>query len=226
MLQVNQLTGFGSGGRPSTPFAEFRGYRSSDSNLSSYSFTDVDIGEPASNRVVVVCAHAAAGSGTSSLTGCTINGVSATILRGGLGNADIAGIAYAVVPAGTVVTVSVTYGTTYSRTGISVYSLYNLVSTTPDASAADGPTSRSASGTLNVQANSVVILSANWLSASGTIATDNGQVNVDASFTVENSLRVVSGHMQYPVPAKSSMNMTFTGGTGATDCDFVAACWR
>lgn len=145
MLKVTQLIGFGAS---SLARPRFTGFYEDAANLSSYSFTNCDIGTPASNRVVVVCVTQnnprSWGGGVPSVV---INGVTATIaVQGGNSNRP-AGIWYASVSTGsTGVTITVNPGGTNTGQNcvIGVYAIYPSSATPVDAladSTAGGGTS-------------------------------------------------------------------------------------
>lgn len=101
VLAVNNLTGFGGGGpERSVTFLQ----ETVDGNaLSTYTFSSVNLGSPATNRTIVVGVAVSSGGTPTSAT-VTIGGVSATVV-GTISDADMVDsmslIAYATVATGT-----------------------------------------------------------------------------------------------------------------------------
>lgn len=70
MFKLSQLRGFNAGGSPRFSSLEYIGRASSNSDRTSYSFNDQNIGTPAANRTVIVLA----GCSSATLDNVTING--------------------------------------------------------------------------------------------------------------------------------------------------------
>lgn len=102
---------------------------------STVTFTSVDLGTAAADRLVAVYF----GTGTTNagqVTAVTIQGISATqAVRSGTGNGFVTNVIwYATVPTGTTGDVVVTFSTTWANTSLGVLSsvsIYDLASTTP-----------------------------------------------------------------------------------------------
>lgn len=123
------------------------------SNASIYTFSNAAIGAAAAGRLVVVGVQ---GSGDT-ITSVTVAGVSATLMSpSATASAAIFG---AVVNSGTTGDIVVTWNTGQLRTGIGVWALYDLSSTTPiDADGAETGTNASRSVTLDMTANSIAVV--------------------------------------------------------------------
>lgn len=113
----------------STPVSvTFNAAYNSEPNLSTYSFT-IAAGTATSDRLVVIQACGFGNNGVSAMTGCTINGTSAT--SAGYTTSSEAstdsqyGMYYLNVPTGTTVDVVVTFTGSQDRFGAACYSVYN-----------------------------------------------------------------------------------------------------
>jgi hypothetical protein len=125
-----------------------------DSGASSYTFTNTNIGGAG---LIVVVIHGERGTGSYSVSSCTIGGVSATIHLNPSVETSCA-IVSAVITSGSTATISVTFDQTLSRCAIGVYRVTGYVSTTPVATGTQTVTSgTSLSTTLNTSANGIVI---------------------------------------------------------------------
>src|SRR5688572_7947532 len=135
MLRINNLIGFGFGSRPLE--ASFVGLVPDDeADLSTYTFTDANVGAAHPTRLVVVTINTeASGTGAGSLTSVTIGGVAASIavqrFQDNGSNRGLSAIAYALVPTGTTATITVVLTFTCVRMRVGVYRLINQLSNTP-----------------------------------------------------------------------------------------------
>ena len=159
----------GAGGFSSTPSGNptitYNNYYTINkvSASTTATFTSVDLGTAASNRVVAVYF----GSGQANqgiITDVTIQGITATLaVRAASNNQPAVNVIYyATVPTGTTGDVVVTYSTTWGVTSadyLSSVSMYDLASTTPITAATQNATdgvSPSLSVTLTPSANAVL----------------------------------------------------------------------
>ena len=133
---------------------------SNTSDLSTYNYTSVQIGDENASRWIVV-SSGSTGTANTSATSCTINAVSATLAvnaRQTSGtNQSSAQVWYAKVPTGTSVTISLVYSGSQSGNAISVFSLIGDVNLGNVGSATSGSTLSTSS--LTVPQNGFVIAS-------------------------------------------------------------------
>lgn len=124
----------------------YRSQSSNTSDLSTYTFSSLDIGTAGMRHVVV----GVVSSGTSpSISSVTVAGVSATaMLEQAESNLKI-GLWIASVPTGTTGDVVVTHTGSMLRCGVIVWAVYDLSSTTPTATASDATPALSQSLTIN-----------------------------------------------------------------------------
>jgi hypothetical protein len=127
MLKVNNLIGFGQAKRK---YRVYTDAKSSTADTLNYTFTGVNIGDPAGDRVIVV--GAVGGFGLTANRVMTINGVTATETTGAGSYGTRSCLFYASVPTGSSVTV-VLSGTTTNMSSIylSFYALYGLDNAAP-----------------------------------------------------------------------------------------------
>ncbi len=124
----------------------YRTQSSSTSDLSTYTFSTLDIGTAGTRHVVV----GVVSSGTSpSISSVTVAGVSATaMIELAESNLKI-GLWIASVPTGTTGDVVVTHTSSMLRCGVIVWAVYDITSTTPTATASDSAPALSQSLTIN-----------------------------------------------------------------------------
>ena len=132
---------------------------SSESNLTTYTFTSVGIGTAAADRFVLCAAMAPANSGTRSFSSVTIGGISATQL---VTVADASGFSEwaiygASVPTGTTATIVVVLDTAPDRCGIMTFEANNLQSTTPTATATQNTASAALTQSITVQSDGFIL---------------------------------------------------------------------
>jgi len=118
----------------------------SGTDAQNFSFSSVSIGdEPGTNqtRYILVAASSRDASGTDTITGGSIGGVSATLLAAQSAYGTPTAFLLAEVPTGTTGTIVVNHGSTATWCSIAVYRFINLTSTTPvdtDIASATGTT--------------------------------------------------------------------------------------
>lgn len=103
-------------------------------DLSSYTFASQNLGSAASDRHIIVAVISRKAGATTTITGVTVGGVAATIVRqraNTASNTQVAGLAIALVPSGTTGDVVVTFADTMVRCSIGLYRADDLLSATP-----------------------------------------------------------------------------------------------
>jgi len=130
---------------------------SNQSDLSTYNYTSVPLGDENNSRWIVVCSGATDTANTTPST-CVINGVSATLASNARhyasSNQSSSQIWYAKVPTGTSVTITITYSSAQLGNAISVFSLLGDALLGDTSSITSG--SVLTTSTLSVPANGVV----------------------------------------------------------------------
>jgi hypothetical protein len=185
-VSFQALAGIGGAVLPSV---SYRGQSSDLTAQSTYTFSNVDIGVAAANRLVVV----GVGRGTSGrpLLSATIGGIAATInidssSQGG------AAIISAVVPTGTTATIVINLaGGTSNRCVIGRYALYDLNSSSPAA------TPVAVSGTTGSQSITIVSCLANGISIVNGYYNNSGAMtptNYIEDYDVLATTRFMGGH--------------------------------
>jgi hypothetical protein len=100
-------------------------------DLTTYNFSTIAIGDAAPSRKVVVGIMSLTASGAASLTSITVGGVTASIeVASATGGREFAAIAIAAVPTGTTADIDVVFGDTMRRCILSVWATYDLKSST------------------------------------------------------------------------------------------------
>lgn len=106
----------------------YQGFTGSTAGGTSRNYT-LDIGTAAADRVVVI----GVGNDTGNPTGCTINGVTATMIAQASTSTDSATLFAAVVPSGSGnQTVTITYAASFKRSNVSCFVISGGASVTPD----------------------------------------------------------------------------------------------
>lgn len=133
-------------------------------NLSTYTFTNCNIGTASSDRFVVVACHHESGG---TFTGCTIDGVAATLLA--VANAGQAVALYGLaVPSGTTATIAFTLSSSSTFGVIGIWSVTGLQSTTPTDIIQKVQDAATVSDVIDVSADGIVIAATTMGSASTT----------------------------------------------------------
>jgi hypothetical protein len=133
------------------------GQTTSAADLSSYTFASTAIGVADADRTVVVSVASRKAGATTTITGVTVGGVSATELvqqANTITNTCVVGLYAIDVAAGTTATIVVTFGASMVRCGIGVYRCTGI-STTPNDSG--GTTTNGATVALDVTSGGAII---------------------------------------------------------------------
>ncbi len=126
--------------------ATFIQARTDTTDTNVYTFSAQSFGPESSDRHIIVTVVSRKSGASTTISGITIGGVTATIVRqvtNTVTNTDVAGIAIASVPTGATGDIVVTFGATMVRCAIGVYIARNLTSITSsdnDSSTAADPT--------------------------------------------------------------------------------------
>ena len=144
--------------------------RSVVSTLSTFTFTDVPLGDAASDRYIFIAARGWRGNGTLAVTGITVAGAATAEVVAA--NFSVACVAIrrtsSALTTGTTGTITVTLSNTSAGCHIDVYRAVALVSTTPTDTA--NPTTNSANtvtGNIDVSDNGGVLAAALGIRATG-----------------------------------------------------------
>lgn len=206
--------------------ADYLGHAENAADTNSPSFGSFPLGVAAVDRYIVVCsAGRKTGVATAPVTSVTVGGVGLSLvnqLANAVTNLNQAAIYGGLIPSGTSATIVVNYTSagTMLRTGIDVYGLYGLESTTrfdTMASTANDP-----SGGLDIPVNGVAI-AIGCTAASTTVAWTG--VSEDSDRNVEGTtLQASAAHSLLP-NAETNRTIQATFGTD-TNPVMVAASWK
>jgi len=193
-------------GASTPPSVSYCGVYFSTTDVSSYSFTGVNIGAAATSRLVVVVLLSSYFDGSDIVTSLTIGGVAATKhVNTGTGNPDV-GIFSLSVPAGTSTTVNVTLNTADNRSAIAVFSLYDLQSTSPQSvNSVGGTPASSVSTSVAVKKDGITIVGATGNSGTANTAT-NWTISVDQD--VESNDGIQAGYAIAAADATTTFTLT------------------
>lgn len=195
-------------------------------------YSGVDIGEEAADRVVViVTGMVRASANPYTFTSVLVNGIAATIhqqvannLNGPLGQGPTLAIASCVVPSGTSATVKVTVsGLALNTRWIAAYSLYNLASPTPTDSQSIGVVASDPSVAIDVPANGVLIAAYYGSDGSPATVTWTGVTTKDFD-RATTSISRASGASQSAMSSQSNRPVSATSTTGGAE-NLVAVTW-
>ena len=197
----------------------FQGGFADDSDLTTYTFTNVPIGTPSDDRLVIIGTSGNAGSGRAFSSG-TINGLATTKYQGPSGDWQPSGLFGLVVPTGTTANITATYTGGLNRCRIHVFTLTGYLSATPYHTAGSHTAaSTSHSVTINIPANGVAVFThshgnsnlGTWSSATAkaSIVLEGG-ASQSASKTVTTA---ITGHVE---------SISWSGSAGRST---IAASW-
>jgi hypothetical protein len=182
------------------PSFSYRNAYGSASNLTTYTFSNSDIGDPSPDRYIVVYGSAYTGSGgtTRSVSSVTIGGVTANLDYSSGAVALPTFFAKALVPTGTTGNVVVTFSAGVVNCAIAVYAVYGLKSTTAVDSDA-GTLASGASLTLDTEQGGMIFGGCNLFSSTA------GSVT---GLTLDFDVTTDSGQKIYGGSAKTTANST------------------
>jgi hypothetical protein len=190
----------------------FRHSAANSSNLSSYTFTGVNLGQEASDRTIIVAAIA---RNVADITGVSVGGTPLTERAVSIyGSTTVFAIWSEVIPAGTSASVVVQCSDGGDRAAIFVYSATGLQSQTPTATGGTGTNGQTVS--LPVEADGFIIGAAY---AHGSSASWTG-LDEDADISIE-TLRASSAHREFTT-AQSSHSMSVSINSNAYSAVFAA----
>lgn len=191
----------------------------SSSNLTTYSFTSMSLGDPDPTRLIVAVIY---GSGSTTASSVTIAGVSATELAAAESTKGTCYVYVAAVPDGTTGTVSVTYAAGNVASGVSLYRLTGYSATAYDFDF-DENTNPSFC-TVNIAANGVVI--------SGVVnegSAGNAYVWTDATEDMQVTMELDEVSSARVTSATAEINFVFSvlsGSSGGADGLMAAASFQ
>lgn len=135
---------------------QFLSAPSNTSNLSTYTYSSVDLGDEAADRLIVVAAMADLSSGA--ITGCTIGGESATMINTpSVNSSRHTAMFYRRSPSGASANIVVTHSSSANRAGIGVWRIVNQTSDEPLDFDKDAGSDGAASVSVNAAKGGVVI---------------------------------------------------------------------
>lgn len=192
----------------------------STADTNTYTFSSVSLGTAQADRYIIVTACSRKAGATFTLSGITIGGVSATIVRQvtrTVTNSNSQAIVIANVPTGTTGDIVVTWSTTVLRCAVGVWSATNLAS----ATAHDSATSTATAPTYNIDvpAGGFVIAAALTAAATTTTWTEATE-KFDA--TLESFVTYTGASKEYET-AQTDKTITATFGTATETCGVFAS---
>lgn len=195
-----------------TSYIEFNDSAQSSSDLTTYTFTNIDLGTPAVDRCVIVSAYGKKFGGASSLTSLTIGGEAATIIdtaNGTDANTSIVALAAYELPTGATSTIVVTWANSMIRSGIGVWTGYGLESCTSPFQVASS-TASDPTANLDIPEGGVTV-GAGVGDVSGTWS----GLPEDFVATLEGSFTYSSGASDYGMATETDRTITIDYASGA-----------
>lgn len=214
MFLVTQLVGFGAGAGAAVKTLTYKGTARNNSAASSYTHS-VDIGTASSDRYVIVAVGGTLGSRT--ISSVTINGVSATSIVS-MTNTVCGAIFMANVTSGSgAQNIDVVYSGNVDVSGIGVWTLTGVSSTTP----------------VHTLTSTAVPGTGSLTTVAGGVAVAYAMVNDTTSFTWTNlteqfdNTAAAVGHSGAHDAATTGSSLTITSTAVSSDSRraFVAASW-
>lgn len=213
MLLVNQLVGFGVGGGGTPVALSYLGNSSSETDLTTYTFSSCALGAAATDRRIVVGAYGRDNGGASiSTTALTVGGVSATKIVEVINDSNIKNVAalwVADVPTGTTGDIVVTFSTALVRAGIGWWGITGGAGGVIDSGSS---ASQTASAPLTVNPGGAVI----GFSGDGASATTYTWSNITEDFeALVGTTSSMSGASQASLSGGSlTPSVTLSGSNG------------
>ena len=177
---------------------------------SSATYTSAPLGTEDATRLIVV-SLAVRGNGTTSFTSVTLGGTAMTKAVETSSTNDDAAIFYLALATGTSANIVAQFSSQQNGIGISVYSLYNLTSNTPNATGS-GITG---SATISASANDIVIASATKRGVSS-----NTWTGVDSNYSA-----TLGGTGSWGAFGSRKLTSSISSVTSTLD-QIAAAAWR
>lgn len=202
------------------PSITYNGTANNGTDLTTYTFTGVSIGTAATNRLVYVAVTFVAANARR-ISSATIGGISATIVDfAAQGNGTF--FIYANVPTGTTATVAITFDAVCIRCLIGSYSMFNLKSLVPIATAfATTWSAGSISASVNAPADGIVIAGVNNSTNSNAVS----WTNVTSRYSAVLDGAFLSAGASTQVTTGGSVTVTATATSAATG-RFAVYVWR
>lgn len=172
----------GAGGTGKALNLTFIGTYPQGTDGSSFTFTGVDIGTPASDRLVIAVVHAR-GMASADLTGVTSSVGTVSIAVNSRNGVAQAAICYLAVASGTTANFTATYNGIKAGAELAIYTLTGWSSSTPSDTAFNSNSTATNSITLDIPSPSVAIyaytrvsttVTGTWSSATETYDSDIG----------------------------------------------------
>lgn len=219
MLRANNLVGFGVGLRPAT--VTYTDSSASNTDLTTYTFSSLSIGEASTSRHVIVAVLASNSAATvSTVSTLTVGGVSASLAKRATATNGIAEIWIAAVPTGATGNVVVTFNAGNNRASVGVWAAYNLLS----ATATDSDESNADPGVISIDVQAGGILVAGVYSSTGTVSYTWTNITERFDIVVETSRRASGASLDFAA-AQTGLSIT-ADASAATSQTMVAAAFR
>lgn len=195
---------------------------SSTENAASYTFSAAALGVAAPTRFVVIATARMAADTATTLNTVTIGGVDASVLFA-TNSTNTNAFWGAVVPTGTAGDIVLSFSATQTRAAISVYSLYELNSSTPFTTATQSLANPSSVNLGTIQSKDIIL--ARCVTTVSTSTTWSGGVAEDSDFIVEATLTMSTASIQAITGATNfTPQAEFVDGAGSEI--LIAAGWR
>lgn len=197
---------------------------------SSYTFSSVNIGTAAADRIVLVCISALSSIDDRSLTGITIGGSAATLHANA--TSQVAGassvtatVAGLLVPSGASTTVVPTFSNTMLGCCCHVYVLTRYLSSTPTdtATAASNASAASVSTTIDITGAGALLMCGGTSAAVASVALTGVTEDAETNSTAPGA-RLASGH-EDGLATQSGRTLTVTPATN-NNLALAGAVWR
>lgn len=225
MLNLTQLVGFGAG-RQEPPSVQYIAYYSTDSNLTTYTFSSVDFGNPDDRSLVVIGVAGRQGSNIS-VSSATIGGVSATNVTTSTADNACSGLFAANLTASSG-TVTVTLSGGADALTIAVWAIYDLTTFAAQSASSNQGSSISAISTnITTRPNGALIAMAACNNGSvRTFTWSNATENFETLISGGAGNSTCSGASNKTVSGASPLTITATVDGSANNLAVSAAFWE
>lgn len=216
----------GGGG---TPVLTYQGFATSDSDLTSYSFTSQPIGNVIDRHYVKVgVIGRSSGANGVNVSSVTIGGISATLDPGALSQANdttnsiVTAIYTAAVPSGTTASVDVVFNQGCAGAAIFVYTIKDNSSNTPYDTTLIGTTSISASLNSDTPPGNSVVIGFAYVAQTANLTISWTGLSEDSEPFWDTSRNASSAHGSFSSAGTQTITMAW-GGTSNINCGLSAS---
>lgn len=206
------------------PTRAFRTTAVDVSNLTTYSFSSVDIGTAAADRTIAVFAAGRGNGAGRSVSSLSIGGNAANLAKSLVGSGDQCGALYTLnVASGATATISVTFSNSMLCAGVAVWALYGLSSATAvDTADSEGDASAMS---IDVPADGILLAASSIILGASTASITGVTEEFDTAIEAAQNCYFAGGSYQ-ATSAETGRAVTFDWTGSSVGVKSLAASFR